>query len=129
MSAAPWRATGFLSGKRVVVVMRLIEQTRDTLSLRMPLFAPREAEPLRLEIEPPTLIEESHPQTPLRRSLSLVTTAWLFGSIYVTSTSGAPLALFANGLGASKFQFGLLSAMPFIASMPSLPASVLVDRT
>src|SRR5882672_11294889 len=66
---------------------------------------------------------------PLRRALSLVTLAWVFGSVWATATSGAPLTRFAQGLGASEFQFGLLAAMPFFASMLSMPASMLIDRT
>jgi hypothetical protein len=66
---------------------------------------------------------------PLRHALSLVTLAWVFGSVWATATSGAPLTRFAQGLGASEFQFGLLAAMPFIASMLSMPASMLIGRT
>jgi MFS family permease len=61
--------------------------------------------------------------------MSLVTVAWLFGAVWVTATSGAPLTQFAKALGASNFQFGLLSALPFIASLLSMPASLLIDRT
>src|SRR5215213_5948802 len=63
------------------------------------------------------------------RAMSLVTLAWIFGSVWMTATSGAPLTQFARSLGASNFQFGLLAALPFIASLLSLPASVLIDRT
>lgn len=65
----------------------------------------------------------------LRRTLGLVTLAWMFGSVWVTATSGAPLTLFAQNLRASEFQFGLLSALPFLASLISMPASLLTDRT
>src|SRR5262245_21013329 len=65
----------------------------------------------------------------LRKSLTLVTIAWLFGSVYFSSTSGAPITLFAQALGASKFQFGLLSAFPFLAAMLNLPSSLLIDKT
>jgi MFS family permease len=65
----------------------------------------------------------------LRRTLALVTVAWMFGSVWLTATSGAPLTLFARGLRASEFEFGLLSALPFIASLLSLPASLVIDRT
>src|SRR5215213_2922495 len=64
-----------------------------------------------------------------QRAMSLVTLAWIFGSVWMTATSGAPLTQFARSLGASNFQFGLLAALPFIASLLSLPASVLIDRT
>src|SRR5688572_6567799 len=65
----------------------------------------------------------------LRRTLGVVTIAWMFGSVWLTATSGAPLTLFARGLRASEFEFGLLSALPFIASLLSLPASLATDRT
>ncbi|WP_428940482.1 MFS transporter [Fontivita pretiosa] len=65
----------------------------------------------------------------LRRTLTIVTVAWLFGSVYYSATSGAPITLFAQSLGASPFQFGLLSAMPFIAALLSLPGSLIIDKT
>src|SRR5688572_5335083 len=65
----------------------------------------------------------------LRRAMGLVTLAWVFGSVWVTVISGAPVALFAHHLGASRFEFGLLSALPFVASLASMPASWLTDRT
>jgi MFS family permease len=65
----------------------------------------------------------------LRNALGFITVSWMFGSVWMTATAGAPLAVFASGLGASPFQFGLLSALPFIASLISLPASVLIDAT
>ncbi len=65
----------------------------------------------------------------LRRTLALVTVAWMFGSVWLTATSGAPLTMFARGLRASEFEYGLLSALPFIASLLSMPASLVTDRT
>src|SRR5437588_3970 len=65
----------------------------------------------------------------LRRSLSMVTLAWVFGSVWATATAGAPLTIFASSLRASSFQFGLLAALPFIASLISMPASLLTERT
>lgn len=65
----------------------------------------------------------------LRRSLGIVTLGWVFGSVWMNSTGGAPLTLFAKGLGATPFQYGLLAALPFIASLVSMPASLLIERT
>src|SRR5258707_11539671 len=65
----------------------------------------------------------------LRQALGITTLAWIFGSVWQTATAGAPLTLFATSLRASKFQFGLLSAMPFIASLISMPASLLIEPT
>jgi MFS family permease len=59
----------------------------------------------------------------------MVTLTWVFGSVWATAVSGAPLTRFANELGASPWQFGLLTAMPFLASLLSLPASVLIEHT
>ena len=65
----------------------------------------------------------------LRRAMGLVTVAWMFGSVWLTATSGSPITLFAHHLRASKFEFGLLAALPFIASMISMPASLVIERT
>jgi MFS family permease len=65
----------------------------------------------------------------LRRALSFVTIAWIFGAVWQSATTGAPLTLFATSLRASQFQFGLLSALPFIASLISVPASLITERT
>src|SRR5579884_2458213 len=66
---------------------------------------------------------------PLRRTLGVVTLAWMFGSVWSAITTSAPLTLFARGLGASNFEFGLLTALPFIASLASLPGSLLAEGT
>jgi len=66
---------------------------------------------------------------PLRRVLGVITLAWMFGSVWFNTTTGEPLTLFAQKLGASNFQFGLLTALPFLASLVSLPASLLIERT
>ena len=64
-----------------------------------------------------------------RDAMRSVTVAWIFGSVFFTSIAGAPLTMFAAALGASPFVFGLLAAAPFAASLFSLPAGVLSDRT
>ena len=65
----------------------------------------------------------------LRRSMGVVTLAWVFGSVWYNTTTGEPLTVFAKQLGASNFQFGLLTALPFIASLMSLPGSLLIEST
>ena len=67
--------------------------------------------------------------TALRRNLEIVSLGWVFGSVWVTATAGAPLTRFATELHASPWQFGLLTAMPFLASLLSLPASLLIEHT
>ena len=59
----------------------------------------------------------------LRRAMGLVTLAWVFGSVFVTGTGGATFTVFADKLGPTPFQFGLLAAAPCVAWLASLPAS------
>lgn len=79
-------------------------------------------------IPAPALADRADP-VPLRRNLEMVTLGWVFGSVWMTATAGAPLTRFATELHASPWQFGLLTAMPFLASLLSLPASLLIERT
>ena len=72
---------------------------------------------------------DAAPAWPLRRQLSMVTVGWIFGAVWMTATSGAPITLFAQALGATPFQFGLLAALPFLASLVSMPGSLLIERT
>lgn len=65
----------------------------------------------------------------LRRAMGLVTVAWIFGSVWTVAISGTPLTLFARGLHASNFEFGVLAAIPFLASFASLPASLWIERS
>jgi MFS family permease len=66
---------------------------------------------------------------PLRRAMTLVTISWVFGAVWVTAISGAPFSLFARDLGASELQIGILAALPFLASLVSMPASAVTERT
>ncbi len=65
----------------------------------------------------------------LRRAMLYATVGWMFGSVWSSAMAGTPLTLYAKKLGASQFQFGLLAALPFIASLLSLPASLLIEAT
>ncbi len=66
---------------------------------------------------------------PLRRAMSTVTLAWFFGAIWMSATSGTPPTNYAKALGASNFQFGVLSALPFIASFLTIPGTLLMEAT
>ena len=76
----------------------------------------------------PELRKTTTAQT-LRSRLVVITLAWVFGSVWYTTTTGSALTVFAKGLGASNFQFGVLTALPFIASLMSVPGSVLIECT
>ena len=65
---------------------------------------------------------------PLRRRLTRVTVAWMFGAIWFNVITGAPVVAFAKGLGATYFQFGLLAAIPYIAALFSVPGSLMTER-
>jgi MFS family permease len=70
------------------------------------------------------------PQGPTaRRSMEIITLGWFFGSVWLTATTGSPTTVFLKELNASPFQFGVVAALPFIASLLSLPASLLIERT
>jgi MFS family permease len=68
-------------------------------------------------------------EIPLRRVLGVVTLAWMFGSVWSMTSTGEPLTLFAQKLGASNFQFGLLTALPYVAALMSVAGSLLVECT
>lgn len=65
----------------------------------------------------------------LRTTLRRVTIAWMFGSVWQSASTGAPLTIFATHLGANNFEFGLLAAIPFLAALLAVPASLLIDRS
>jgi MFS family permease len=64
-----------------------------------------------------------------RRSMELITLGWVFGSVWLTATTGSPTTVFLKELGATPWQFGVVAALPYIASLLSLPASLLIERT
>lgn len=66
---------------------------------------------------------------PLRHTMQLVTLGWFSGAMWMGATSGTPVTNYAKALGASNFQFGMLAAMPFLASFLSLPGTLLIEAT
>lgn len=65
----------------------------------------------------------------LRNVLTVITISGPFWCVWYNTTTGEPLTLFAQKLGASNFEFGLLTALPFLASMMAVPGSLLIERT
>jgi MFS family permease len=65
----------------------------------------------------------------LRNYLRLVTIAWGFGAACFGAIGGTALPELSKILGAPQFFFGLLGAAPFLAAIPQLPVSWLVERT
>ena len=65
----------------------------------------------------------------LRRALRTVTIAWMFGVVWLVSASGSHLRIFAGMVGFGDTAFGIMGAMPFVATFGQLIASVLVERS
>ena len=65
----------------------------------------------------------------LRRSMEIITLGWFFGCVWQTATTGSPTTIFLKGLHASPLHYGIFAALPFVASLLSLPASLLIERT
>jgi len=64
----------------------------------------------------------------LRASLRLVTTAWIFGAVWMYIITGAAFTQFAKQLGFTKLGFGLLASLPFAGCLFQLPVSYIIER-
>ena len=65
----------------------------------------------------------------LRQSLRLVTVAWMWGVVWNTCVNGDQMRSFARMIGFNDFAFGLMGAIPFIATLGQLPAAIIVEQT
>jgi MFS family permease len=73
-----------------------------------------------------TLTEPSL-RTGLRTDLRRVIVAWMFGSVWLYTITGAAMTQFARGLGVTDAGFGLLAALPHMAALVQLPASFFLE--
>lgn len=64
----------------------------------------------------------------LRRQLGLVVMAWVFGSLWMWTISGAAMTQFSRELGLPDAGFGVLGALPFLGTLFQLPASWVQER-
>ncbi len=62
----------------------------------------------------------------LRKSLRTVTVAWMYGVVWMSCVSGSHVNTFARKLGFDDFAFGLMTAIPFVATFGQLLATVLI---
>jgi len=65
----------------------------------------------------------------LRRSMRLVTAAWMMGVVWMFAVTGSRLNLFGRMLGFNDFHFGMLTALTFLATFAQLAATILVERS
>lgn len=64
----------------------------------------------------------------LRQSLRLVTIAWMWGVVWATCVNGDQMRAYAKMLGFNDFAFGLMAAIPYLATLSQLPAAIIVER-
>jgi MFS family permease len=65
----------------------------------------------------------------LRRALRTVTAAWMLGVVWMACVSGSHVKIFSRMLGFSDLTFGLMGALPFMATFGQVIAAALIDRT
>ena len=65
----------------------------------------------------------------LRTAMRTTTVAWMFGVVWLACVSGSHVKVFARMLGFNDFTFGLMAALPFLATFGQILASVLIERT
>lgn len=65
----------------------------------------------------------------LRKSLRTVTVAWMYGVVWFACISSSHVPIFNRALGFNDFHFGLLAAMPFLATFGQLIAAIIIERT
>jgi MFS family permease len=65
----------------------------------------------------------------LRYSLRLITLAWMYGVVWMSCTTGEQVRLFVRMLGFNDFAFGLMAAIPFLATFGQLNMAILIERT
>ena len=65
----------------------------------------------------------------LRSSLRLVTVAWMFGIVWMSSITGSAMTSFLRLLGFEEYEFGIFAAIPYAATLSQLYAAAYVERT
>ena len=65
----------------------------------------------------------------LRQSLRVVTVAWMYGVVWATFIGGDQMRSFCVMLGFNDREFGLMGAIPYLATLGQLAAAVLVERS
>ena len=65
----------------------------------------------------------------LRRSLRLVTVAWMFGVVWMSFAFGSHVPLFVRRLGFREEHFGVMAAIPPLSQFAQLFAVLQIERT
>lgn len=65
----------------------------------------------------------------LRMSLRTVTIAWMFGIVWMSIILGSQMTTFCRLLGFTDRDFGILSSIPFAATLAQLAAAMAIEKT
>lgn len=65
----------------------------------------------------------------LRKSLRVVTVAWMFGIVWMSCAYGSHVKSFARMLGFTDRAFGIMSAIPWLAAIGQIIATIIIERT
>jgi len=65
----------------------------------------------------------------LRHALRRITVGWMFGVAWLAASGGSHFKILADLVGFNDLAFGILAAMPFVATLGQVLASVLIERT
>lgn len=76
-----------------------------------------------------SLYDEAKLTAGIRRSMTIVIFANICNKLFTLITSGTAMTGFARTLGANDLMYGLLTAIPFLATIIQIPASVYVMKT
>jgi len=61
--------------------------------------------------------------------MHIVTVAWMYGVVWFACVNSSPVQVFARTIGFSSLEFGLMAAIPFVATFTQLIAAVIIERT
>lgn len=75
------------------------------------------------------MTNENFTSQEMKKSLSLITAAVIFGKIYFVTTSGAPFTGFLRALGASDLLYSIISATPYLGGVFQIFASYALEKT
>jgi len=65
----------------------------------------------------------------LRRSMERVTEAYVYFVVWMVCIGGSQMKVFARMTGFGERSFGIMTAIPFIATLGQLVAAILIERT
>jgi MFS family permease len=90
---------------------------------------PHPVSPFAATIPPnPDVVSTPPPAIDLRQQLAWITTAWVFGTVWLWAISGAAMTQFCRAIGMPDYAFGFLAALPFIGTLIQVPTSYWLER-